>query len=283
MLKRIWSYWPHAALLIFAVLVAYAISRTTIYQTCYASHKEYASYQQEQEGFFALKWVFRNLKVWLKCAGNWADHSHGLLTAIATFAIAAFTWTLWRATGRLWRATNDTLEHSRETAQRELRAYVGHYGAPFEGPVEIQGSTPVAVGPAKYFEWNYGRTPAFAVSMYARIVDGDAPAKLDDELLETERQDVMAHLPPNQNLGKIISVPDGRGPYTYKSHFFLYGHVNYTDIFGVKWRRRFAFSHDPKRQAAGGEAYQAHGSHNDELCWDEKTKKWKTYIPQRSA
>jgi hypothetical protein len=103
-MKKIWSYWPHIALILSAVIVVYAISRTAAFQACYASHKEYASYQQQQEGFLALKWIFRNIKVWLKCTGDWADHSHGLVTALGTLAIAIFTWTLWRSTRNLFLA-----------------------------------------------------------------------------------------------------------------------------------------------------------------------------------
>ena len=171
------------------------------------------------------------------------------------------------------------LESTEETTRRQLRAYIGHYGAPFENPIIITADGSRTSGPAKYFECNYGRTPAFDVSMYARI-ETEIPASLDEELSEADRQPVSGHIPPNQNVGRIINPRPGDGPYTCTERFFLRGYVNYTDIFGQRWRKRFAFSHDPARGAKGGEPYEAHGTHNDELKWNAKTKMWETYIPK---
>jgi hypothetical protein len=46
---------------------------------------------------------------------------HGLVTALATLAIAAFAWALWRATDKLWRAGDERLEFAREAGERRAR------------------------------------------------------------------------------------------------------------------------------------------------------------------
>jgi hypothetical protein len=52
------------------------------------------------------------------------DKAGGIITALATIAIAIFTLTLKRATDRLWDAGEKQLSHLSDTAERQLRAYV---------------------------------------------------------------------------------------------------------------------------------------------------------------
>jgi hypothetical protein len=42
-------------------------------------------------------------------------------TALATLAIAAFTWTLWRATDKLWRAGENRFEFARQAGEGQAR------------------------------------------------------------------------------------------------------------------------------------------------------------------
>jgi hypothetical protein len=68
----------------------------------------------------------------------------------------------------------------------------------------------------------------------------------------------MPYLVPKQNLGKIIPGHVG------KTALFLYGYVDYTDVFDRKWRRRFALSFDASRAQRGDEQWFWHPEHNDE-------------------
>ncbi len=260
-MRKVWSYWPHVALAIFLVLVAYAIGRTAVFQACYADHKEYASYQQQQESFLALKWIFRNFKVSLKCGGTWAEHSHGLLTALATFAIAGFTWTLWRATEQLRREGQSARTLAENTAKNQLRAYIGHEpnGLHFETRINPGNNMPEQRGPVKYFERNYGLTPAKNIRMYVKVIAGLKPPESFAGPLP--KMEVMQTIYPQQTIGKIVD------PKFNPSHkFFLYGFIDYQDIFDGKWRRRFAFSHDPERTSLGyDDRVIAHHEHNDEI------------------
>ena len=173
-LRKAGSYWPHAVGILVVMIAAYAVSRTTTFQACYTDHQQYASYKQQQEGFYVLSWVFRNFKVWLKCGGVWAEHSHGLLTAIATFAIAAFTFTLWRSTRRLFEATDNTLVHAKEESDRnreaffaERRPWVQILDTKLSGNVFLR---PDGANVVLQFEVrNFGSWPASAVTAWVRL------------------------------------------------------------------------------------------------------------------
>jgi hypothetical protein len=45
---------------------------------------------------------------------DWIDHRHGFITAVSTFFIGLFTFTLWRSTRGMLRATNEAIKLTRE-------------------------------------------------------------------------------------------------------------------------------------------------------------------------
>jgi hypothetical protein len=128
-----------------------------------------------------------------------------------TGVLAAATIGLGVATYMLYRGAEKQLELSRDAERRELRAYIGHWQMPFDGITKR----------VKYFDMNYGRTPARDVSMYVRVVPGGPPSTLDDELIESDRQKVVQIVHPGQNVGRIIETPTSTGP---TDQFFLYGY-----------------------------------------------------------
>jgi hypothetical protein len=173
------------------------------------------------------------------------------LTA-CTALLAVATLLLFAATVGLYVGGKKQLELSRDAERRELRAYVGHLEMLFDKTTNR----------VKYFDKNFGSTPASDVSMYIRVVPGGPPSTLDDELTENERQKVVQIVHPEQNVGRIIETPTPTGP---TDQFFLYGYVNYTDIIGYRWRHRFAFSFDPAGGRNSTEWFVAHHQYNDEL------------------
>lgn len=195
--------------------------------------------------------------------------------ALVTTALAVYTAFLWTSTKRL-------VEGAEVSDRRKLRAYIGHMskrsGAHFE---EAQkripgiGVIPGPFGKVKYFDWNYGRTPALDVRMYVNITD-EPPVPCDGDLPESCRKMVVQIVHPKQNIGRIV------GDKTRDDTFFLYGYVQYTDIFGDKWRHRFAFDHNPTRRDEGGESWEAHHEHNDEQRYDKKTKAWMPLLPKET-
>ncbi|HEY6335534.1 MAG TPA: hypothetical protein VI113_06565, partial [Alphaproteobacteria bacterium] len=165
----------------------------------------------------------------------------------------------------LWLSTRRLVKGAEETAERQLRAYIGHgpNGAHFEthGYRTVDGvreGNPV--GPVKYFERNFGKTPARNVAMFVKVKDGlEAPKSFDGDL---PRMDVMQTIYPGQNIGKIVDSSKKRG-----QDFFLWGYITYRDIFGKKWKRRFAFVHHARQDYVVStiwpdDQWVAHGEHN---------------------
>src|SRR5882757_9606070 len=53
-----------------------------------------------------------------------AEHPNEFITAVATCVVAWFTFVLARSTTRLWESGERQIKLSRETAERQLRAFV---------------------------------------------------------------------------------------------------------------------------------------------------------------
>jgi hypothetical protein len=152
-----------------------------------------------------------------------------------------------------------TLKSSQDTAKRQLRAYMGHEpnGAHFEPQWNAAAGIFENRGPVKYFERNYGGTPATNVSMHVRVIEGLNPP-IDFEK-DVPKLEVMQTVFPGQGVGKIVDPAKRR-----QHRFFLYGYIDYDDVFGGKWRRRFAFTHDPDRPGRGDDSWVAYHRNNDE-------------------
>ena len=94
------------------------------------------------------------------------DDHNGIVTAIATAFIAAFTWTLWKSNEKMWRITDATFKHAEKTSQRLILG-LWYDAIHFENAIVMKDGQEILarVGPVKYFDWNYGRTPAVNVVM----------------------------------------------------------------------------------------------------------------------
>src|ERR1700720_3720903 len=103
-LRRQYSKLPWLGLLLVGLLLlGYGLSRSSSYQTCETNHHAYSAYQEDQDGPFALKWVWRNAKVKIRCTLDFVERNHAELTAVGTIALAIFTTSLWLATRSLVR------------------------------------------------------------------------------------------------------------------------------------------------------------------------------------
>ena len=164
----------------------------------------------------------KNQKPWNETALVYAT----IALAVITLALAVFTALLWTATYHLVREAKDT-------AKRQLRAYVGldSHALYFD---ETTGRPKMAL-------MNYGNTPASNLLVYRRVVDGP-PAIFD---YPTEGQD---HTQGILLQGSII-FPKQRVPFIwlhdrrFMEGRFVYGYIDYTDIFKTNWRCRFAYQH----------------------------------------
>jgi hypothetical protein len=243
MLKKLkpWRAWIVGGLGLVALV--WIVESSQSFQSCVKN-------AQYQAGEQTLKKHLADFSVLIRqrgsCIGFFIHRNEGAITALATLLIALFTLTLWRSTDKLWEAGERQLRLSEDTAQRQLRAYISHQplGAHFLN------------GHLKYFEQNFGKTPAKDVQMFVCVKDGSATPQ--DFKGPFERIEFMSYIAPGQNIGKIIPG------HTSKPALFLYGYVDYSDAFERKWRRRFAVSYDFNRSKVGDEQWIWHNEHNDE-------------------
>jgi hypothetical protein len=150
-------------------------------------------------------------------------------------------------------AAKEAVELSNKTAERELRAYMGiaNLGTRFEKFQTAEDK--IIEGRVQIYTVNYGKTPAHNATLWARELDGP-PIQFD----YTEGNFVIRNqlVQPGQLFGRVA------GERTPDNPFFIYGYVEYTDIFKNIWRYRFAYSFN---SAWGGDRFQAHAEHNDEI------------------
>ena len=152
----------------------------------------------------------------------------------------------------LWGVTYITLRHGRKTAERELRAYMGiaNGGTRFE-PSADGGDLPG--GRVQIMTVNYGRTPAHHATLWARELDRP-PQTFDYTGGEFIIRNQIVQ--PQQRFGRVAGVRTAQS-----APFFIYGYVEYTDIFEHRWRYLFAYNFN---SAWGGDRFQAHIEHNEE-------------------
>lgn len=242
-LRRIWSYWPGAVLVLGVLLFLFVIARSSSFQACYARHEQYTTFRDRQEkNALGFSWIVRNAKVAGKCAGEFAEHNHGPLTAVATILLALFTTTLWWATRRL-------LVH----ATHIERAYVfGGCGGqtPLVDPLT---TLPVAMR-VQATHGNYGKTPAFVERIFVEQCHQlpprpiyEHPFVVNDALLPG----IMGR--PINNVFHTVSAADGP---------IYYGRIHYRDIF-----EKAHFSSFVYRFSANGQRHEPMGD-VDPAYWE---------------
>jgi hypothetical protein len=116
----------------------------------YTGHKDCAAYHM----VFVALWHL---------AKPFSDWSAGI-TAIATVAIGAFTWTLWRATTEQGRLTVRAINGAQDANQRGLRAYL----SVTIGVAAYQDRTTNTKFAGHPTLKNNGRTPAYKVRIWTR-------------------------------------------------------------------------------------------------------------------
>jgi hypothetical protein len=84
------------------------------FKDCVRDHKNDAAYHQLHEDGAISSRVAR-LHLQTVCIEDWTEHYQGGIGAVATLMVAAFTFTLWRATKRLWRSAEDQLTEFRRS------------------------------------------------------------------------------------------------------------------------------------------------------------------------
>lgn len=216
--------------------------------------------------------------------GNWV-HKFICEIKIGEFAVAAFTLflviftaLLWGSTHRLWKVTSDTLTHAERTAIRQLRAYVSvkeilmeQFRHP-DKPTIYAGIT--QQGDIHHFRMgaiveNGGATPTrkAIINVNHELRDTALPSNFtfpDGELTEN------AAIGPGGTYGTpgfFVSIADIRKIIAKEKKLYVWGWIDYNDVFDDTPRHRteFCFDISPDEVPDGTNLYMrfpTHGRYN---------------------
>lgn len=197
-------------------------------KTEYSQNKDSAAAEKDPTGFGVVGYV--------ECIGEFIDANDGGITALATIIIAAFTFTLWRATTEQGELTRIAISDAKEASNRELRAYISVVigtavfqerpnGIKFAGHPTIR---------------NNGRTPAYNVRHFGKaeiipdaIVDNfrfERPAgnSLSQACIGPSENRILTCIVPNMvNDSDVESIKRG-----FDQALWIWGTVIYDDAFG---------------------------------------------------
>lgn len=151
------------------------------------------------------------------------DKNDGLITALATIVIAAFTATLWKSTDKLWRAGREEFIASR-------RPWTGIVSVKMGGSLNISETS--VTGTLSFELRNFGNSPAEYVFPYTKFFTFEqiGEAVLFSGGTERALRNVgttifPGQILPDQNVG-FLTLPE-EGPISSTQSGFIAGYVGY--------------------------------------------------------
>jgi hypothetical protein len=173
------------------VFVAWVISGSQSFQTCFQENKRTNTYQSLYENGSVISKMIVRTRLNGECGVHFFGDESSAITSLATLLIAAFTFTLWRATDKMWIAGEkqlkiaaDALGHTISVDNTTQRAYIGRVSTIQLKPYTTNdGVRIVRVEYTPTWE-NNGQTPAIDVTFCALepIIcngDSDIPANVE--------------------------------------------------------------------------------------------------------
>jgi hypothetical protein len=217
--------------LIFAVVLSFlAMTSTPSYRNC--DKERYARAQQENQTLEGVGRVIFGLKTFAKCGAISTNENNGVITALATFVIACFTFTLWLT-------NRGQLIHTRQTE----RAYFAGGGECYR---DISGMPALNKDGHRLFRFevgNHGKTPAFMDEYAIQFATLDEVCR---RRIPFEPRTFVDQFPPGERsrpTGPPISI-------TRTDADVAFGAVWYKDIWGRSHYSRFIL-----RIAANGQTH----------------------------
>ena len=178
---------------------------------------------------------------------RWWERSDWLLVVPTwLLALIAIGFTIY--TARVWKSTAALVDEVKDTARKELRAYVAL------DEIFFSEAEDNAAGVHKLRIRNYGQTPASGMSIWCERASHlpqegvkpfyDAPV-IDGQLLHPVQAFTLA----------LVSAPLYR---IGKPGFFTYGRIVYHDIYSRWWVTKFCYRYE------GDGTFLPHGDYNNE-------------------
>lgn len=180
------------------------------------------------------------------------------VTALATIAIAWFTWTLRRSTEKMWvetrkaaNAAKDSADAAVATERARFYVIIRHNfiaciddAQHFTGTAE-QEEAPLSAGSIPYANIsfkNYGRTPGIVFEIGSGIVFSE---KVPEPVFEVKAigENMIAAGDTTDGFGEVISdqmtIRKAKELISGRANIWIYGYMNYEDVFGKTHTHRF--------------------------------------------
>jgi hypothetical protein len=172
---------------------------------------------------------------------HWLDCNHDVLLVIFAAALFVVTALLVIYTKKLWSSTSDLVIDAKDTAKKELRAYVNVLGvtrASFD-PQTSQRAELV------FIEFkNFGQTPAKGGTYWIKMCAEKCPLL---HLLEKPENATIARfgsIAPGHSLKVRTNIPlmeNGNEIYAGRYALYIYGALSYLDAFEEKRTTSFCY------------------------------------------
>ena len=219
------------------------------FQQCVIQHSQNQSTDpaEKEPGGFGLL-----LTAYAQCTGDFVDANDGGITALATAIIAAFTFTLWRATSEQGRLTRMAIDDAKKSNKREMRAYL----SVFVGGADYQDRETNFKFAGYPMLKNNGRTPAYNIKYWskAEIIPDALIENYQFQITPTQELS-QASIGPGEDRILTCIVPEfvnyaeesdikiGKG-----KALWVWGRVHYDDAFGdphfVNFSQRIRWLHN---------------------------------------
>jgi hypothetical protein len=219
----------------------------------------------------------------------WVTSNEKFLNAISTGFIAVFTILLAFGTVALFCATRNLVSGAEDTAQRQLRAYVG-VGADdlgFDTPGENNPNyVPIPANPVagQVFDdfltikvKNFGQTPAYDVIVFGHMAVMPPFAMLPDDFFTRQAPfDALPSGPVRTFVSRFVLQPQQMAISKHvvndvrpliaarqrQASVYVWGRIYYRDIYGRPWRTLFCYAWEPWHPP--GERFVPYETYNGE-------------------
>lgn len=226
---------------------------------------------------------YATFKVGLFDVWTVSHESHEEIIAISTVIIALFTVVLGLFTVSLSVSTRHLVRNAVNTERRQLRSYMGVQKIELIFRNNVKQNVGVERGSVGWI-WpdvllvnykNFGITPASEVYIHVNWIDLPYGMILPDDFGYIDKNDaIFEGTEPNYSYeivdggqGKIttVNIPNAnifKEAKSRKKFVYIYGHIDYTDIYKCRWQRSFCFLYEP--WGPRSDPFVAHSQHNDE-------------------
>jgi hypothetical protein len=219
------------------ILVAWVVSGSQAFQSCFQDNKYTDNYRALYESVDIITKSIIRLRLNAKCSLIFFDKDSGALTALATIAIAWFTWTLRQSNEKLWGATKIAADAAKQSADALVtaeRAYVSVKQPETKLIFDHQSRTLISL--RVWVVWkNSGSTPAGPMrSLIGATFTPDATTFTFPDADKPDPEIIQMVLGPEAEItsGWVdIGAEQVRGIVDQTGHEFVWGWTIYRDVF----------------------------------------------------